>query len=231
MTIVGLLSCGGKAERLHGLPKYLLPVPAGTYLLDELCRKLHTVKNLDWVYVASGLHNSRLVDEYTPPKGNIVYRSNSPTVCAAICDAKQHTGDSDVIYAMPDSWWSDETILGKMAAELSAGADITVGAWMTLPSQRNKLGMLDFSNDYKLRSVDDKPEKTKLIYAWGSLGWSTRFWDYIKLTDTHLGIAINAAIAAGLTAKVICAEGSYFDLGTIGEVQRFYSSFKEAVTT
>ena len=228
MTIVGLIPCGGKAERLHGLPKYLMPVPGSTYALAEMCRKLHAVKGLDWVYVCSGLHNQRLVDEYTPPQGNKVYRADSPSMCGAVLDAKQHTGDNSVIMAMADTFFTDEAVLGKMAAELSAGADCCVALWSTRPDQRSKLGMCAYDKKtMALLEVDDKPERTALTHAWGAIGWKVRFYDYIKETHAHMGIALNNAVAAGLTVKVVVADGEYHDLGTIDSVTRFYAQFEK----
>lgn len=228
-NIVGLIPCGGKAERLSGIPKFLLPVPGSTYLLAEMCRKLHMVKNLDWVYVCSGLHNTQLVDQYTPPQGNIVYRADSPTMCGAVLDAKSHTGESDVIFAMPDTYITDETIFSRMAAELSAGADIVVAAWMTRPEQRSGLGMVAWEKKTgRFALVDDKPERTALTHAWGALAWKANFYQYIKPTHTHLGQALDNAVAAGLTVKVVVAEGEYFDLGTHASIVHFYKQFDVA---
>lgn len=232
MTFIGLIPCGGKAERLAGLPKWALPVPTAdggcSYLLREMCRKLHAVNGLDWVYIGSGLHNQRLVDEYAPNHTK-VYRADSKTMCEGVLEARRHTADYNVIMAMADTYWQDETILSRMAAELSAGADIVVGAWITRPEQRKALGMVAFDKKSgKLIEVDDKPDKTALTHAWGSVAWKLRFYDYIKPTHTHLGIAINNAVAAGLNVKVVVAEGEYHDLGTIQNVTRFYAQFEQA---
>lgn len=226
MTIIGLIPCGGKAERLAGIPKYLLPV-GNTYLLAEVVRKLHAVKGCDWVYIGSGLHNQRLVDEYAPDKSR-VYRADSRTMCEGVLEAKQYTADYPVIMCMGDTHWQDETVLGKLADELSAGTDIVIGAWFTRPDQRNKLGMLDFSNDYKLRSVDDKPDKTALTHAWGAVAWSPIFYQHIKPTDKHLGLALNRAVEAGLTVKVVVSDGEYHDLGCMDSLIYFYSQFATA---
>jgi UTP-glucose-1-phosphate uridylyltransferase len=229
MTIVGLIPCGGKAERLHGLPKYLMPIPGSTYALDEMCRKLHAVKGLDWVFVGSGLHNQKLIDQYTPPKGTNVYRADSKTMCEGVLAARPHTGDSDVIMCMADVHFSDETILGKMAAELSAGADCVVAIWNTRPEQRKSLGMVAFDKkSHKVHEVDDKPAKTALTDAWGAIGWKPSFWQYMRPPHAHMGLAINNAVSAGLTVKVVLAEGEYHDLGTIESVTRFYAQFEVA---
>jgi NDP-sugar pyrophosphorylase family protein len=232
MTIVGLIPCGGKAERLHGLPKQLLPVPTAngdcTYLLAEVTRKLQAVKRLDHVYIGSGLHNQKLVDQYAPPK-SIVYRAASQTMCEGVLAAKPHTGDYPVIMCMADTYFTDETILGKMAAELSAGAEFVVACWSTRPDQRKSLGMVAFDKKTgKLIEVDDKPERTALTHAWGAIGWSPRGYDYIKPTHAHMGLALNNAVAARLNVKVVVADGEYHDLGTMSSVTRFYAQFEQA---
>jgi UTP-glucose-1-phosphate uridylyltransferase len=232
MTIVGLVPCGGKAERLAGVPKWLMPLPTAdggcTYALAEMCRKLHTVKGLDWVYIGSGLHNQKLVDQYAPPK-SIVYRADSKTMCEGVLAAKPHTGDYPVIMCMADTFFADETILGKMAAELSAGADCVVAIWNTRPEQRKSLGMVAFDKkSHKVHEVDDKPAKTALTDAWGAIGWKPSFWQYMRPLHAHMGLAINNAVSAGLTVKVVLAEGEYHDLGTIESVTRFYAQFEVA---
>lgn len=207
MTIIGLIPAGGRATRMYGLPKYLLPTPDGT-LLDVLRRRM----------VKAGIvHIDTIYDE-------------GATVCEALIGAAMKWEKGNTIFAMPDTYWTDEITIEKLLVTLNKGADVAVGVWRIRPDQRGKLGMCITDRHHHLIGVIDKDLDSPLEWAWGAIAWRPEFWDCIRAEDTHLGIALNRAIADGAKVQCVPMAGEYWDAGTPAEYFRLCSTWvREAV--
>lgn len=206
MTIIGLIPAGGKATRIYGIQKYLLPTPEGT-LLDVLRRRM----------VKAGIADIRTIyDEY-------------PTLCHAL-RATVTSGEGNTLFAMPDTYWTDEIALEKLMVTLNKGADVAVGIWHIRPDQIGKLGMCRLTENYEVLEVVDKDPDCPGIWAWGAIAWRPYFWHCIRAEDAHLGIALNRAIADGAKVQAVKMTGDYHDAGTPDEYFRLCSTWhREAV--
>lgn len=206
MTIIGLIPAGGKATRMYGLPKYLLPTPDGT-LIDALRRRM----------VKAGIADIRTIyDEY-------------PSVCAALRSVTD--GEGDVLFAMPDTYWTDEIALEKMIVTLNKPEiDVVVGVWQIREEQRGKLGQVRFNEYGRVFEIVDKDPYCPHEWAWGAIAWKDPFWNYIMGIDAHLGESINRACKIGYNVQAVKMTGDYYDAGTPDEYFRLCSTWaQEAV--
>lgn len=211
--MIGLLPAAGRATRIGGLPKWLLPVPEGS-LLNLHVQRLQAA-GATKVYIGAGYHNSGLLYQYAPA-GTETYLVNSKSMPETVKAAGAHLDTNEpVILAMPDTYWTDATILSRLAAALLDDTSTIAGAalWEVNAVQARKLGVCAVGSD-RITAVIDKSETTDLRRAWGVLAWRKAFWQYIAPGDAHMGVALQRAIDAGKTVCAVYAAGPYYDCGT-----------------
>lgn len=211
--MIGIIPAAGKAERMNGLPKMMLPTPQGV-LIDILCQRMAEMGNPPILYIGTnGLPYQML--EPTRRSWERLYHAETQTMSETVLLAPRHPGDW-IVFGMPDSYFDDSAAFIRLALELKDGADVAVGVFATRPGQHRKLGMVEIAGCEVLHVVD-KPAETDLTWAWGVLAWKPKFWQYIQASDPHVGYALPRALAAELDVRAVRMEGGYWDCGTPNE--------------
>lgn len=218
--MIGIIPAAGKATRMGGIPKFLLPAPGCISLLDRL-RLLMLATNsptraVDRVIVLGNPQNIEIIEQNVSSDvrlATVMTRTMSQTVIAA-----HHIYEVDpiILFGMPDAYIADDYAFIKLCDTLGQGADVAVGVFQTRPEQRSKLGMCRVEG-FKVTEVIDKPAETDLIWAWGVLAWKPVFWQHIHADEPHIGYALPRAIAAGLDVRAVTMDGGYWDAGTPSE--------------
>ena len=213
--MIGIVPAGGKATRMNGLPKFLLPTPEGS-LFDVMCKRMEST-GVERVWVAGSDDTAGTLFPYCNETRRL-YRVNVPTMSEAVMAARTLIPPDFVAgFGMPDTYFDDTRAFSKLDdAVLKDGADMAVGVFKTRPGQHRKLGMCRIEDSHVVEVVD-KPQQTDLEYAWGVLAWSYRFWPLMRADDPHIGYALPRAIAAGLDVRAVFMDGEYFDCGTPDE--------------
>ena len=222
--MIGILPAAGNATRIHGLPKFLLPIPNGFLLMRHL-NMMHKADSsigarigVTSIYYDVLAHIGYGVNIYRP--------YHHDTMTQTVLSALQFMpANEDVLFGLPDTYIEDDQCYAKLAAAL-ADCDVAVGVFKTRPEQRNQLGMVDFIYTGKVIGVVDKPTSTSLEWAWGALAWKPNFWQYLQPDMPHVGYALNPAIEAGLDVCVSVMPGGLWDCGTISE----YAELLKAIT-
>ena len=209
--MIGIVPAAGKAERMNGIPKMLLPTPYGS-LISVLCGRMERAGQViigtrPVIYEAlAGACNA------------LVYRCETATMSETVLAARQYMiAQASVVFGMPDTYFDDANAFVKLADKLNDGADVAVGVFQTRPEQRHKLGMVDLTPGDEVLRVVDKPTETSLAWAWGVLAWKPRFWQYIEASDPHVGYALPRAVAAALDVRAVRMDGGFWDCGTPDE--------------
>jgi CTP:molybdopterin cytidylyltransferase MocA len=217
MSIVGILPAAGRATRINGLPKYLLPVPDG-HLLG-----VHTARMLDAgarvVLIGAGYHNLGLICQYAPANAES-FTANSRTMSETVLAARSLTRGADVLFGMPDTYWTAPDVYQQLARLLSNGVDVAVAVWSMRDDQRGQLGQVAINNITRVQKVVDKDPDCLFPWSWGALAWKPAFWDCIDPMTPHVGYAVQAAIEAGLSVMAVRVEGDYHDCGTFEQYAR-----------
>lgn len=223
--MIGIIPAAGKAERMGGLPKFLLPIPGGT-LANTLMKRvvlqmhMHSVRLPSKIWIGASRENAHLLqyrkDDYASRVTAIDTQTMSETVLRIHNIAASTYGDSQsVLFGMPDTYIEDEWAFRRIEHAIDDGADVAVGLFLTRPEQRSKLGMCDFdTTTQQITRVIDKPESTELVWAWGVLAWRHVFWDCLDANEPHVGYGILRAIERGLDVRAVRMEGGYWDCGT-----------------
>lgn len=210
--MIGILPAAGKAERMHGLPKYLLPIP-DTYLLQRHVDMMETK-----VFIGSHPANRASLADYQ--QGAFVYPAiRHETMTETILSAQEYkwTDGETILFGMPDTFIEDVRCYAKLAAALK-DCDVAVGVFHARHEQRRKLCMVDFDpKSYQLFGVSEKPKNTDLTYTWGAIAWKPAFWEYIATEPENISFALPLAASKGLRVRCILMDGGYWDCGTPDE--------------
>ena len=218
--MIGIIPIGGSAERMNGLPKFLLPV-GDSFLLDILIHRMAGVFQSEGGLngIAIGVRDSNRV--YVEP--NIsrflsdIYPANTDTMSETVLEAMSGRLDRPdmILFGMPDTYWTDENVYETLLDNLY-GAIANVAVWVTPPHHRSKRGMCHTHHNHLLEVID-KPPVTDLTWGWGAMIWTPEFWKYIKPEDLHVGFALQRALDAGEEIRAEHFPGKYYDCGTPDE--------------
>lgn len=210
--MIGIIPAAGKAERMGGIPKFLLPVPGGT-LINVLANRMIDADLGVELFALTRRESFEAVLDNTPRLrrlGSLSTQTMSQTVLCGLELAKLEEVDKEnVLFGMPDTYWEAPNVYEQLSAALSDSI-VAAALFRARPGQR--LGMCATWRD-RITGVIDKPEQTSLKWAWGALAWRPEFWQYIKPDDPHVGFAL----ARAPEPRAVCFEGNYWDCGTPNE--------------
>jgi len=218
VNISYIIPAAGKASRLNGIPKFLLPINNQTYLLKhhlELIQNSFEDENLEILIGTSSQNLKILKDLYSNQK---IFDLTTNSMVETVMKTKEHSSFHNPIYGciMPDTYFTDRLVHTKMF-KMIHDVDAVVSVWKIKDYQIGKFGQCDINSKNRLKNVIDKDPKCKLPFFWGSLMWKNTFDQCMKANDAHFGETINRAVANGLNIEVVYAEGDYFDCGTFDE--------------
>ena len=143
LKITHIIPASGKASRLSGIPKFLLPIPGKNNLLSfhlGLSRNIdlitnvnlatnstyfETIKNLDGLEVFKKLKNIELL--------------NTNTMNETINNFRDLESEYFLL-SMPDTYFADEDIVQRMINQIKVNPtyDCILGLWNIKKSQTNK---------------------------------------------------------------------------------------------
>lgn len=222
--MIGILPAAGKAERLMGLPKFLLPV-GDTFLLSFHIQG-HERAGVERIIIGTSRPFYPLLCEYAHDRA-MIYPVQTLTQSETVLTARRFYGERPALMTMPDTWFEDVTVLERLVKTVEEGRAIVAAAlWPIRSDQQGHLGQC-LSRDGLIEDVIDKDPDCPYLYAWGAMAWSQSFWPFIKPEDPHPGYAMQRAITAGVRPRAVFADGPFYDLGTFAQYQRLCVDLQE----
>lgn len=223
--MIGIIPAAGKAERMLGLPKMLLPVPPQTTLIARMRDSIMALKPRKICIGSNGV-NMALLEPFDRMQIRLYY-AYTATMSETVLEAQRFTQSGErVLFGMPDTYVEDAAAFEKLSDALDGGADVAVGLFVTPDAWRHKRGMCRVEGD-RVVEVIDKPQDTDLFWAWGVLAWRPVFWQSIDASDTTVGYALSRAIHAGLNVRAVTMDGYFYDCGTHDEYFRLIQKVTE----
>lgn len=212
--MIGIIPAGGKAERMGGIPKMLLPIPTasgGAALMDVLMDRMEAAGPSE-IVIGANHERSRLAGRYGKRARFPLWQTE--TMSEMVMRAPNPKKDKpSALFGMPDTFFEDEQAFPKLLRALDKGYDVAVGVFVARPGQHREGGMCKVRYSY-ITEVIDKPDTPVSRYIWGVLAWQPTFWEHMDAADPHVGYAIPRAIAAGLKVRAVLMQGGFWDCGT-----------------
>ncbi len=221
MKLTHLIPASGKAVRLRGIPKFLLPIPYASNLLTHHLKLSVEILKSDNIKVATNnlfseiLLNMNFVKNQTKLINIEIMDTN--TMNETLLNMRDFNSQIHMV-SMPDTYISDKNLISKMKELLltSPEIDCVLGLWRIIDKQRVKVGQC-LINDNLIVDVVDKNEEIKYDYLWGTVLFKNTLWEFINKDDPHIGYSFKPAIENGLKLSYVVAEGRYYDCGTVDE--------------
>lgn len=206
-----ILPCAGSAERMGGIPKFLLPTG-------------NQKENLLKYWIESGLNFASKIliptNSIFYPMVNAMYASENVKVLEVDTKSMPETistilPDGDCIVGMPDTYISNlNAMFERIKWSEPSEAVCNVGIWKIQDFQKGKVGQVALSDNNEIVDIIDKDPFCDLEFFWGALAWKESFSKFIQPEDKHLGISLKRAISSETRIKGCRMESKYFDCGT-----------------
>lgn len=213
-----IIPAAGRATRIGGIPKFLLPIDEKKFLLDfhvnsillnkENLRKVIAVSKEFYDTVDRMNFNAELVIVDT--------KTMNETVLEVI---KFFPDEQNYLLTMPDTFFSDDDLINKMYSQYQENVEGTLGVWKIKENQKGKLGQCKISDKFVI-DIKDKDINCNYKFFWGTLMWSKTLNKFISKHDPHIGFMAEKAINSNHLFNFQKAQNSYFDCGT-------FESYKE----
>lgn len=206
-----ILPAAGSAQRMSGIPKFLLPSDDKyTTLLENHIIGLSNICNK--IYLPTRKNLIPLIESLNFNFESItIIEVETNTMSETILEVLKKSDAENFLLAMPDTYFYGQKPY-KLFNYEPTYADIA--CWKIREEQRGKLGEILFDDEGYVQKIIDKNIETGFELAWGALTFSRKLTDYINKDDPHIGYALKHALDDNKKLTGFTVEGSYFDCGT-----------------
>ena len=225
-TRVTIIPASGKATRIGGLPKFLLPMPPeegiavperGFFSLLDF----HIGYGLEFselILLASRPENATLLEPYLQPGRVELLSMATDTMTETVMRATATCPCDETLVLMPDTFFESEFSPSTM--KLNSDEILSVGAWGVSPSQVGSVGQIGLVADgvgHRVVSHEDKSENSKLPWVWGAMNLGRTAIARLDRDFPHIGYVLTEVLQDAESRLKIGARtftGQYIDCGT-----------------
>ena len=216
-----VIPAAGKASRIRGLPKFLLPCDREYQTLIEW-HIAHLRQICDRVFIGCRPEQANLLRSLGLAGEQIVLcEVESPTMTSTVAKLLTHSDSESFVLAMPDTYFFGGQLSYRRFLEEAAGSRgsfFHLGLWNIRESQVGRVGQISLRSDGRVLDSVDKSPESNYPYLWGVMAFSRDVFDgFMKPEDPHTGYGIPRAVSEGLAVTTRLFEGEYFDCGTPSE--------------
>ena len=213
MATIGLLPASGKASRLAGIPKFLLPVAGAETLLHWHVSRLLQV--CDEVRVSTRAEFAPRVAALDLPIRLFVREPS--TMSDALAYMAEKSSADDFMVGMPDTivTGSPENfyLTMKGAAATDPAADAVIAAFDCPAELRGHVGQIDIGDDDLLRASADKDPACTYAHLWGGLLLRDGLIDTLDRGSPTPSLELPRWLERGLRVRAARCTGRYIDVG------------------
>lgn len=215
-NLLHIIPAAGKADRIGGIPKFLLPIGSNNFLIKfhvqnllselENCKKVIAVNSENYETVKRMDLNAEILTVDTS--------SMNETVNIVISKYPEY---ENYLLTMPDTYYRDHKIIDDLVEYyFDSKSLISTALWKIQNHQIGNLGQVSVSSDY-IVDVVDKDSSCKYKLCWGSIIWHKDLNKYILNEQSHVGYMLKPIINSGHKISFKKAEDVYYDCGTFEE--------------
>ena len=218
-----ILPAAGSAQRMSGIPKFLLPSDDKyTALIEHHINGLTDISNN--IYLPTKKNLIPLIESLNLNFESItILEVDTKSMSETILKVLDYSNAETFLLAMPDTYFYGQKPY-RLFNPKPEYAD--VACWKIRDEQRGKLGEVTLDEDNYIQQIVDKNFDNGFELAWGALTFSRKLAKYIYKEDPHIGYAMKHAIDDEKKISGFKVEGSYFDCGTPSE---YIEMFKQVI--
>ena len=215
-----IIPAAGKATRIGGIPKFLLPIEDKKFLLDFHVRNISIKKQKLRKVVAVSKEFYETINRFNFDIEVLIVNTNTmnETVLEVINSFPE---EEDYLLTMPDTFFWDNNIADEMFHKFKNNVDGTLGIWEILESQKGKLGQCKLENDF-VTSIKDKDKTCNYEHSWGAIMWNKSLNKFINKEDPHIGYMAQKSIESNFLLNFHKGQKKYYDCGT-------FQTYKELI--
>jgi len=224
---IGLIACGGTANRIFNLPKFILPLKDKNLSLLGYWCNLMIEKKCKKIIIGSSTSNKPFIEHVinTQLKDfnyliTIKIIDNSSTMNETILEMIKNEDYELAIMGMPDTYI--DYISNNLINKIINDNNLIVGSylWNIRESQKEKIGLCKIDDNYII-DIIDKNKDCDYNYGWGSMIFKKDFEKYINKDDLNLGYSMKLAISNSVNIPYEIIKGQYWDCGIIDEYKEY----------
>ena len=217
--ILHIIPAAGKASRIGGIPKFLLPISQNNFLINFHSNLLpNDNKNITKVIAVSSeysetVHRLNLDTEILEVNTNTM----NETIVKVI---NSYPSYSNYLLTMPDTYYLDNNVIKRLLLNFNEkSSNVHLALWKIMKNQIGNLGQVEIKNK-KIIQIIDKDPSCNFPYAWGAIVWNKNVNSFINTKDPTIGNILNPLLSIGEEIKYVIAENEYFDCGTFNEYSK-----------
>lgn len=211
--IDAILPAAGRATRMRGLPKFLLPSGPGYLTLIEQhiasmlehCEKVWIPTRPEQVVLLEtiGISSDRVV----------VVPMSTSSMTETILRVAGISSATRFVMAMPDTSYSGEKPYEYLARST---AGMSLACWEIRPDQMGKLGQVKMESMPvgRILEAEDKNPICNFPHAWGAMSFDRRLLELADKSMATIGDILPKLLDRGFEVTGRVMEGEYFDCGT-----------------
>ncbi len=226
-----VLPAAGKATRVSGIPKFMLPIidsktrSKPTPLINWHLSKLSSLGMK--IVIPTSTTYFEIIKVMTEEFHAEVIQIDSESMPDSILQTCEQVYSDDYLVLMPDTFFSSYEFVDPL---IKSRNNLTLATWKYRESQRGKFGSVEIDTlRNEVLNVVDKDPDCPLDAFWGSVKMSRNLLPYLRKYDNHLGHAFNRLLSQGEKIHQVNAEGEYYDIGTFDEYFELIKSFERVV--
>lgn len=221
---LAVIPAAGRAVRLNGVPKFLLPIDSYMSLLSYHLKMASEYADL--TVIGTRPEFSGLVLDLGKDFGAKTYVVDTRTLTETVCEIARGMNPRTLTIHLPDTYVGKENVFAKLESSVHLKEESGIAIWRSSESQRGLLGQVEIQESYnssRVTRIVDKDPDFFTGYHWGSISFfepDIGNWDISEVT---IGNVAANLIKNGEKFFSILSNSSYLDLGTIASLRDFYA--------
>lgn len=221
--ILHIIPAAGKASRIGGIPKFLLPIGEENFLINFHANEiLSNNKNVRKIIAVSSEYYE--VIKRLDLNAEVI-KVETKTMNETVNEVLKHYSTyKDYLVTMPDTYYEDQDVFERLLENyFKKKSQISLVLWNMQDYQKGKLGQVEVVSN-KVIDVIDKNENCTYQKIWGAILWNKELNALIDVKDSHIGYIIKPALQSEINVSYEIAEKIYYDCGTFSEYQTLVAS-------
>ena len=217
MKTIGLLPASGKATRVGGIPKFILPISDETSLIEwhikqmqEVCGEIRICTRPEWLPIIENLNLS------------VELHGKQPSSMTDALQFLVNNDEANFLVGMPDTYIGSgpENIYRPL---LEFDSEVVLGAFNCPVELFGKVGQIETMNGRVLKAVD-KQSGCTLNKMWGLLYFQDNSIALLDSTFDSPSKQIQGWIDSKHSVSSVDISGKYIDAGTFQGICTLYES-------